>query len=266
MYLTTSWGALLDPAPREGYDPPMVLDLFLTLQPAAATARDTIVALTMPAERTAFDVASGTLQIVVLLAGLIALIAMAVTALALKRVIEQLQETIDRLAADAKPLLHQATRTTEEARDLVKRVRTEAERLAEATGAVSERLLDVSEAAGERLDQVNALLDVLQEEVQETALSAAATVRGMRVGAVALGAALTGAKAVRRRTVSAKPDDDALDEDDDEDDLVADDPPASDPDDLPYFAAVDEGDDDAHDDDDEPPRPRTASSRRRRSR
>jgi uncharacterized protein YoxC len=246
----------------------MVHDFLLSLQPTAAITRDTIVALTMPAERTAFDVASGTLQIIVLLAGLIALIAMAITAFALKRVIEKLQETIDRLAADAKPLLHQATRTTEEARDLVKRVRTEAERLADATGAVSERLLDVSEAAGARLDQVNALLDVLQEEVQETALSAAATVRGLRVGAVALGAALTGAKAGRRRVAAdASPDRDALDEgeddeeDEEEDDLVTDDPSPSDPDDRPYFA-----DDEPDEDDEEPARPRTASSRRRRSR
>jgi methyl-accepting chemotaxis protein len=239
----------------------MVLDLLLMLQPPAAIVRDTIVTLTMPAERTAFDLASGTLQIIVLLVGLVALIAMAVTALALKKVIEKLEGTIERLAADAKPLLHQATRTTEEARDLVKRVRTEAERLAEATGAVSERLLDVSEAAGERLDQVNALLDVLQDEVQETALSAAATVRGMRVGAVALGAALTGAKAVGRRTARndadvasehLEADDDDLVDDEDDEELEQ-----PDPSDRPYFAA---------DDDDEPARPRTASSRRRRTR
>lgn len=240
----------------------MVLDLLLMLQPPAAIVRDTIVTLTMPAERTAFDLASGTLQIIVLLVGLVALIAMAVTALALKKVIDKLEGTIERLAADAKPLLHQATRTTEEARDLVKRVRTEAERLAEATGSVSERLLDVSEAAGERLDQVNALLDVLQDEVQETALSAAATVRGMRVGAVALGAALTGAKAVGRRTARDDADVASAHLEADDDDLLDDEelePP--DPSDRPYFAA-----DDAPDDDDEPARPRTASSRRRRTR
>lgn len=254
----------------------MVLDVLLMLQPPAAIVRDTIVTLTMPAERTAFDVASGTLQIIVLLVGLVALIAMAATALALKKVIEKLEGTVDRLAADAKPLLQQATRTTEEARDLVKRVRTEAERLAEATGAVSDRLLDVSDAAGERLDEVNALLDVLQDEVQETALSAAATVRGMRVGAVALGAALTGVKAVRRR---ATRDDDAIAADDvdpDDDDLFDDDDDAfdeaasdADPSDRPYFASRDERDNDAMDDDvldEEPARPRTSSSRRRRSR
>jgi uncharacterized protein YoxC len=251
----------------------MVLDLLLMLQPPAAIVRDTIVTLTMPAEQTAFDLASGTLQIIVLLVGLVALIAMAMTALALKKVIERVEGTIERLATDAKPLLDQATRTTEEARDLVRRVRAEAERLAEATGSVSERLLDVSKAAGDRLDQVNALLDVLQEEVQETALSAAATVRGMRVGAVALGAALTGASAVRRRATrsdsdvaadEAEPDDDDLfDEDDALDEEEGSD---TDPSDRPYFASRDARDAVPLDNDEEPARPRTSSSRRRRSR
>lgn len=246
----------------------MGLDLLLLLQPPAAIVRDTIVTLAMPAERTAFDVASGTLQIIVLLVGLVALIAIAITALALKTVIEKLEGTVDRLAADAKPLLLQATRTTEEARDLVKRVRTEAERLAEATSAVSDRLLDVSDAAGERLDQVHALLDVLHDEVQETALSAAAAVRGMRVGAAALGAALTGVKAVRRRAARDDvevelpevegADDERFDEADD--DLFEGAASDADPSDRPYFTSRTERDDD------EPARPRTASSRRRRSR
>jgi methyl-accepting chemotaxis protein len=246
----------------------MVFDLLFTLQPAVASARDTIVALTMPAERTAFDVASGTLELVVLLVGAVALVAVAVTALALKRVLEQLQHTVDRLAADAKPLLHQAARTAEEARDLVKRVRTEADRLAEATGAVSQRLVDIAEAAGDRLDQVNALLDVVQEEVQATALSAAAAVRGVRVGASSLGAALSDARggAERRRRAGGAPRADEDADEDAEDADWGDAPTTMPPDDRPYFAAAEGLDADAHAEAAEHPRSRSASARRRRAR
>lgn len=174
----------------------------LVLQQAAAVTRDTIVTLTMPAERTAFDVASGTLQILVLLAGLVALIAMAASAIALRTAIHKLQETVDRLSTDAKPLLAQATRASEDARDVIKLVRTEAEKVVAVTGDISTRLLDVADEAEERLDRVRALLDVVQDEVEETALSAAASVRGWRVGATALGAALAGR---RRRRPDAAP-------------------------------------------------------------
>jgi hypothetical protein len=266
----------------------MLLGSLSPLLQAAVASRDTIVALTMPAERTAFDMASGTLQILVLLAGLIALVAMAATALALRHAITRLQDTVDRLVGDAKPLLHQATRASEDARDVIKLVRHEAEKIAGATGAVADRLLDVSQAAEERLDQVNALLDVLKDEVQDTAISAAASVRGMRVGAVALGAALSGGRRLRRRRDEA--DEAPLldgDEDGDEGDDVADaaeghgddidevlhvdgmdgDDAALDPAERPYFTA-DEGDvgaDDWEDDRDEvrPERPRRAGRRRR---
>jgi uncharacterized protein YoxC len=184
----------------------------------SAVIRDTIVTLTMPAQRTAFDYASGTLQILVLIVGLVALASMAAMTLTLRRAMISLQATVDRLAADAKPLLQQATRTSEDARDIVKTVRREVDRIAEATAEVSERLLDLSDLAEDRIDSVSALLDVMQDEVQDTAISAAATLRGARVGAVALGAVL----GLRGRN---NDDDASADEDDEEldDDLVDDD-------------------------------------------
>ena len=189
---------LLDPSPRRGYDPEMLSALLLLLQPAAPVTRDTIVTLTMPAERTAFDMASGTLQILVLIAGLVALVAMAASAIALRTAIQKLQDTVDRLATDAKPLLAQATQASEDARQVIQLVRSEAEKVVAVTGEVSERLLDVSDEAEERLDRVRALLDVLQTEVESTAISAAATVRGWRTGASAVGDALAG-RGPRRR-------------------------------------------------------------------
>jgi len=220
--------------------------LSLGLMPLLQTGvmRDTIVALTLPAQRTAFDYASGTLQILVLVVGLVALVAMALLTLTLRRTIVSLQGTVDRLSADAKPLISQATRVTEEARDIMKRVRGEVDHIADATAQVSARLHDLSDAAEVRIDEVTALLDVLQDEVQDTALSAAAAVRGARVGAVALGAAL----GLRRR--ARKPDrDDGTDAsylddedgdddaDDDLDDLALDELPA---DERPYLEDVDD--------------------------
>jgi uncharacterized protein YoxC len=176
--------------------------------------RDTIVTLLVPEPRTAFDYASGTLQILVLIVGLIALGAMGALSLTLRKSVMALQATVDRLAVDVKPLLHQATRVSEDAHDIVKTVRREVDRIADATAEVSERLLDLSDAAENRIDSVNALLDVMQDEVQDTAISAAATLRGARVGAAALGAVL-GLRG-RDHTENAPADDsDELDDNDD---------------------------------------------------
>ena len=233
----------------------MLTGPFSALLQATTVTRDTIVTLTMPAERTAFDLASGTLQILVLIAGLVALVAMAASAIALRTAIHKLQETVDRLAADAKPLLAQATRVSEEARDVVKLVRAEAEKVVAVTGDVSDRLLDVADAAEQRVDRVRALLDVLQTELEDSTLSAAATVRGWRVGATALGDALAGRRARGRRTAplpwaDAATDDDLVDGDEADDDLLD--------------AAADDEDAmlDATDDDDVAPAPRRRARRR----
>jgi hypothetical protein len=230
----------------------MAPGLSLPLLQAAGVTRDTIVALTMPAERTAFDVASGTLQIIVLLAGLVAMIALAATAIAMRKAIHAVQGTVDKLVTDAKPLLDQATRASEEARDVLRLVRSEAEKVVAATGEVSERLLEVSDAAVERLDRVAALVDVLQDEVEDAALSTAATVRGLRVGAMAVGAALTGVERRRRRRTATLAEREAearragTDEDepeDDEDDLDPALPDAADDDEADLAAADDDADD-----------------------
>jgi uncharacterized protein YoxC len=160
----------------------------LLLQGAAIP--DTIVTLTAPAELTLFDYTSGILQILVLLVGVFALGALGALALTLRKGVIALQSTAERLSGDVKPLLYQATRVSEEANAMVKTVRREVDRVAETTAEISERVRDLTDAASSRVTEVNALLDVLQDEVQDTALSAAANLRGVRVGAVALGAAL----------------------------------------------------------------------------
>ncbi len=269
---------LLDPVAGHRYDQDMLLSLGLIPLLQASVIRDTIVTLTMPAQRTAFDYASGTLQILVLVVGLVALAAMALLALTLRKAVVSLQGTVDRLSADAKPLISQATRVTEEARDVMKRVRGEVDHIADATASVSARLHDLSDAAEARIDEVNALLDVLQDEVQDTALSAAAAVRGARVGAVALGAAL----GLRTRRLKPDADHEAdgayLDDGDDDDaedeldDRSFDELP---PDERPYLEDVDDAlddelerladeseDEDESDADVRDDRPRTSSKRR----
>ncbi|MCU0615910.1 MAG: hypothetical protein MUD17_02330 [Gemmatimonadaceae bacterium] len=231
----------------------MLSALLPLLQQAAPVTRDTIVTLTMPAERTAFDMASGTLQILVLIAGLVALLAMAASAFALRTAIQKLQDTVDRLATDAKPLLAQATQASDDARQVIQLVRREAEKVVAVTGEVSARLLEVSDEAEERLDRVRALLDVLQDEVESTTISAAATVRGWRTGASAIGDALAG-RGPRRRGPRRQseaplpwadaahgddaPDDEAMDDDAMDDDAIDDDAPDEDrldPRERPYF-------------------------------
>lgn len=153
-----------------------------------ATAPDTVVALTVPV-RGLFEYSSGVLQIIVLLLGIVLLVVLVLLLTAVRHGIERLQTTIERLSAGVEPLLRNANDVAGDARAVMARVRRDVERVSDSAGAVSDQLLRAAEVTAERVDDVNAVLDVLQSELEEIAISTVSTVRGVSVGARLLGAA-----------------------------------------------------------------------------
>ena len=154
----------------------------------ASVLPDTIVARTVPV-RGIFEYSSGILQILVLLLGIGVLIALVLLLLTVKKGIEKLNETVDKLSSEVRPLVKNANEVVGDARKLVARVRGDVERVSDAASVVSDQLLYAAEVTADRVDDVNAVLDVLQAELEDMAISTVSTVRGVSVGAKLLGAA-----------------------------------------------------------------------------
>ena len=157
----------------------------------ASVLPDTIVARTVPV-RGIFEYSSGILQILVLLLGIGVLVALVSLVMAIKKGIEKLNNTVDKLSNEFHPLIKSANEVVGDARQLVARVRSDVERVSGAASAVGEQLLYAAEVTADRVDDVNAVLDVLQAELEDMAISTVSTVRGVSVSAKLLGAAFTG--------------------------------------------------------------------------
>ncbi len=155
----------------------------------AAAFPDTIIARTVPV-RGVLEWTSGVLQIVVLLLGIGVLIATILLLLSMRAGVRKFNATVDRITTETKPLLANASAIVGDARDVVAMIRTDIERVTDAASALSEQLLDAAETTARRVDDVNAVLDVLQEELEDTALSAVSAIRGVRVGTGELAAGL----------------------------------------------------------------------------
>jgi hypothetical protein len=166
----------------------------------AATLPDTIVAR-MVADRGVLDWTSGILQLVVLLLGVATLATMVALLVTVRRGVIEANTVFKQFATDTRPLVQSASAVVADAREVVAMLRTDAERLTHAAGAISSHLLAAAETTVTRVDDVNAVLDVLQGELEDTALDAAAMVRGVRVSAHAL----TRRKGSRRRDRSDTP-------------------------------------------------------------
>ncbi|MGV3708740.1 MAG: hypothetical protein ACO1Q7_07860 [Gemmatimonas sp.] len=154
----------------------------------ASTLPDTIV--TIPA-RSWMDYTSGTLQLIVLVLSVLVLGATAYVMLTLRKAIESTKTIVEKFSADTKPIIKQATEVAADAREVVAMLRTDVERVTSAAGIISDQVLNLADAVEERVDNLSAVIDVVQEELEETALSATATLRGARLGGRALAGGLS---------------------------------------------------------------------------
>lgn len=170
----------------------------------AVSTADTIIAKTLPV-RGVLEWTSGILQILVLLLGIGVLAAAIVLLIGIKKALDKIETSVEKLTAETRPLLASATGIANDAREVVAMVKIDVERVTDAAAAISEQLLDAAETTARRVDEVNAVIDVLQAELEHTAISTVAAVRGVRVGAAALGSPLAPS---RTRTVPLDLNDD----------------------------------------------------------
>jgi hypothetical protein len=183
----------------------------------AAALQDTIVARMVP-QRDLFDWTSGILQIIVLLLGAGMLIALILLALSVRAGVRKVSEQIERLTTQTRPLIERATGIVDDAREVVAMVRTDVERLSKTTDVIRERVTDAVEVTTHRIDEVNAVLDVLQTQLERTAIGTVSAIHGVRVGARALTKGLA-----HPDTIDEMDDLDDLDDLDDMDDIELDD-------------------------------------------
>lgn len=164
----------------------------------AVSLPDTIVARTIP-DRGVLEWTSGLLELLVLLLAVGALIGLILLLAAMREGVKKLNGTLDRLVDDTRPLLTDARAVVADARDMVATVKRDVSHMSGAAAAMGDTIRDAAEVTAQRIDEVNAVLDVVQAEIEETAITAASAVRSVRLGARALLAYLPRRRRRKRR-------------------------------------------------------------------
>jgi hypothetical protein len=107
----------------------------------------------------------------------LAIIALAATVLAVSSVISVL-----RMHAFVQALEQMAGPAIDDVRQLIGAIKGEANALVGTSRDIRERIVSAADAAEHRLSDLNALVEVVQEEMEDTVLDAAATLRNVRRG------------------------------------------------------------------------------------
>jgi ABC-type transporter Mla subunit MlaD len=113
-------------------------------------------------------------------------IGMIVLAWAVNKVTRRLRsvdKALNEIGRDARPVLDRARAVGENLNFIVMSVRKEVDRVSETISVANDRLEDALEAAEGRVQELGALIDVVQGEVEDTLLTATSALRGIRTGA-----------------------------------------------------------------------------------
>ncbi|UCC47952.1 MAG: hypothetical protein JSV41_10770 [Gemmatimonadota bacterium] len=133
-----------------------------------------------------------TIQVIQALAVLVLGVGMIMLARALRRIkrsLDRVDDALDSIGRDARPVLDRARAVGENLNFIVMSVRKEVGHASETISRANERLEAALEVAEERVQELGALIEVVQGEVEDTLLTATSALRGIR----------TGAKLLRRR-------------------------------------------------------------------
>jgi uncharacterized protein YoxC len=103
----------------------------------------------------------------------------------LRAVIRRVHRMLDGVDTDLSPLVSNVRKISDDVHRVSDAIRDDVDRVSDAVTAVTDGVHRALAASEDRLNQMNALLDVVQDEAERLFVSTASTVRGVRRGAEA---------------------------------------------------------------------------------
>jgi uncharacterized protein YoxC len=127
------------------------------------------------------------LWIVVAVFMLVAVVYMIILLRSTRRTGQRIVASTEGLQDQLQPVLRHAERASEDIQSIVSGLRTDASELGRTMRRASQSTARMIDLAEERVAEVSALLEVVQEEAEETFFSTASLLRGLRAGKRARG-------------------------------------------------------------------------------
>lgn len=152
------------------------------LQQVARAFPDTIYTKQIVAEPGLWEkvvsVASGVMTITVI----ILTVALVPAAWNFRKSYKKISEMLDKIYGDINPLMRHASAIADNVDYITTSIRVDVQQVSQTVAAVNQRLQETIAGAEERMKQLNALLDVVQEEAESAFVTTASTIRGVQTG------------------------------------------------------------------------------------
>jgi uncharacterized protein YoxC len=185
----------------------------------AATAPETTLVKNVATQRGWFEQLTGIASGLVSVTLLVLTIALVPAAWNFRKSYKKINDLLDKVYADVNPLVKHASTVADNLDYITTSVRVDMQRVNQTIASANDKLREAVELTEARLQEFNALLKVVQEEAEETFVSTASVVRGVRKGMTVLESDARGRGTDAARLARANDiDDDWIEGDDDGDD------------------------------------------------
>jgi uncharacterized protein YoxC len=95
---------------------------------------------------------------------------------------KKVSDMLDKIYGDINPLMRHASAIADNVDYISTSIRVDVQQVSQTVAAVNQRLQEALESAEDRMKQLNALLDVVQEEAESAFVTTASTIRGVQTG------------------------------------------------------------------------------------
>jgi uncharacterized protein YoxC len=124
------------------------------------------------------SVASGVMTITVI----ILTVALVPAAWNFRKSYKKVSDMLDKIYGDVNPLMRHASAIADNVDYVSTAIRVDIQQVSQTVAAVNQRLQQAASAAEDRINQLNALLEVVQEEAESAFVTTASTIRGVQTG------------------------------------------------------------------------------------
>jgi uncharacterized protein YoxC len=95
---------------------------------------------------------------------------------------KKVSDMLDKIYGDINPLMRHASAIADNVDYITTSIRVDVQQVSQTVAAVNQRLQEAVAGAQDRMNELNALLDVVQEEAESAFLTTASTIRGVQTG------------------------------------------------------------------------------------
>ena len=124
------------------------------------------------------SVASGIMTITII----ILTVALVPAAWNVRKSYKKISDMLNKIYGDVNPLMRHASAIADNVDYISTSLRVDIQQVSQTVAAVNQRLQQAASAAEDRINQLNALLEVVQEEAESAFVTTASTIRGVQTG------------------------------------------------------------------------------------